>query len=237
MTAASTPPVLDVAGIQKKYSALRPLRVQSLVVHPGERVAVSGIDAPATELLVNLITGASLPDQGEIRILGRSTADIADGDAWLASLDRFGIVSDRAVLLEGATVAQNLAMPFTLDIDPVQPDVLERVTALAEECGIGRDWLSKPAGDLSPALRIRMHLARAVALSPALLVVEHPTASLPPAEHAALAAVIARLTDARQLATIIVTMDKSFGLAAAQRVLALDGATGELRRVKKGWFG
>lgn len=235
-TAPATPPVLEIAGVSKKYSALRPLRLQSLSIAAGERVALIGLDAAATELLVNLVTGASVPDEGEIRILGHSTAEIADGDQWLASLDRFGIVSDRAVLLEGSTLAQNLAMPFTLDIDPVRPEMLERVTALAGECDIGPEWLVQRAGELPPAIRTRAHLARGLALSPALLIVEHPTAALPEPEHAPLAALIARLADGRRTATLIVTMDEKFGMAAAQRTLKLNAATGELRKVRTGWF-
>jgi ABC-type transporter Mla maintaining outer membrane lipid asymmetry ATPase subunit MlaF len=141
------------------------------------------------------------------------------------------------VLLEGSTLAQNLAMPFTLDIDPVQPEMLERVTTLAGECGIDPEWLSQPAAELPPAIRTRAHLARAVALSPSLLIVEHPTATLPPPEHAPLAALIKRIADARGMATLIVTMDEKFGMAAAERTMALTPATGELRKVKKGWFG
>lgn len=229
-------PVLAIDGVIKGYGGLRPLRLKSLAVRAAERVAVSGIDAAATELLVNLITGASLPDQGEVRIQGRATADIANGDEWLASLDRFGIVSERAVLLEGSTLAQNLAMPFTLDIEEIAPDVRARVARLAAECGLSPDLLERRAGDLPPDARIRAHLARAIALEPALVIIEHPTASVPQAAHRTLAEDIARVADARRLATVIVTMDHAFGHLAAHRVLALDGATGELRAVKRGWF-
>jgi ABC-type transporter Mla maintaining outer membrane lipid asymmetry ATPase subunit MlaF len=237
ITSAVSPPVLEITGVSKRYAALRPLRLQSLTVAAGERVALGGIDAAATELLVNLVTGASVPDEGDIRILGRSTAAIADGDEWLSSLDRFGIVSERAVLLEGSTLAQNLAMPFTLEIDPVQPEMLERVNALAAECGIEPAWLSQRAGDLPAPVRTRAHLARGLALSPALLIVEHPTAALAPVEHAPLAALITRIAGERRMAALIVTMDEKFGMAAAQRMLTLNAATGELRRVRKGWFG
>jgi ABC-type transporter Mla maintaining outer membrane lipid asymmetry ATPase subunit MlaF len=232
----SPPPVLEIRDLAKAYGGLRPLRIRHLVVAAGERVAVRGIDAPAAELLVNLVTGASLADQGDVRIDGRSTAEIADGDAWLASLDRFGLVSSRAVLLDGATLAQNLAMPFTLDIDPVPGDVRERVMALAIECGLGETWLDRPAGDLPPDLRVRAHLGRAVALGPRLLVVEHPTAEVPPAARGALAADLARVAEIRRLAALIVTMDDAFAAAAAHRALQLDPATGHVKPVKKGWF-
>ena len=55
-------------------------------------------------------------------MFGQRTADIANGDAWLDLLERFGIVSPRGVLLEGSTLLQNLAMPFTLAIDPVSDE-------------------------------------------------------------------------------------------------------------------
>ncbi len=133
---ARVTPVLQISGVHKRYQSLRPLRVQELTIAAGERVAVSGFDAGAAEVLVNLVTGASLPDEGEVRVLGQSTADIAGGDEWLASLDRFGIVSPRGVLLEGATLEQNLAMPLTLQIDPVPPDDRGARRGAGAECGI-----------------------------------------------------------------------------------------------------
>src|SRR5262249_10574451 len=81
--------VLRITGVRKQYNALRPLRLNDLVVAPGERVAISGLDAGAAEVFVNLVTGASVPDEGDVLVEGRSTSAIADGDQWLASLDRF----------------------------------------------------------------------------------------------------------------------------------------------------
>ena len=123
----ATQPVLQITDVEKRYQALRPFRLQSLTIAAGERVAIVGLDAGAAEVLVNLVTGAGVADRGTVRVQGRNNADIANGDEWLESLDRFGIVSERAVLLEGATLEQNLAMPFTLQIDPVAPDIAERV--------------------------------------------------------------------------------------------------------------
>ena len=101
-----------------------PLGSVYVLLGAGERVSLGGLDAGVGELLVNLVTGASLPEQGEVHVFGQRTADIPDGDAWLELLERFGIVSPRGVLLEGSTLLQNLAMPFTLAIDPVAADVV-----------------------------------------------------------------------------------------------------------------
>ncbi len=235
----AAPAVLEISAVRKGYAGLRPLRVQALTVAAAERVAILGLDAQAAEILVNLVTGAALPDAGEIRVLGQSTADIPDGTAWLQALDRFGIVGERAVMLEGATLAQNLAMPFTLEIEPVPPDVRAQVERLAAECGISGDaaaWLDRPAADAPPEVRLRARLARGVALRPSLLLIEHPTASIPESARAALADDISRLSEARGLAVLVVTQDEPFARRVAHRALKVNGATGELAPLRSGWF-
>lgn len=230
--------ILDIKGISKHYSALRPLRIQELVVERGERVAIGRIDAAATELLVNLITGASLPDQGSIAVFGRPTTEIADGDAWLSSLERFGIVSPRAVMLEGSTLQSNLALPFTLDIDPVPPSVQQKVTALARECGIALADLGRQVGDLPAHVRVRAHLARATALNPELLLVEHPTVDVTDLEKVRLAQDLANVVHGRGASALVMTMDVEFAEAVAHRSLELQPATGAMVPWKRqrGWF-
>jgi len=229
-------PVLSIRGVRKQYNALRPLRINQLDVAPGERVALSGLDAGAAEVFVNLVTGASVPDEGDVRVQGQSTAAIADGDQWLASLDRFGIVSPRAVLLDAATLLQNLAMPLTLQIDPVPEDAAATVTSLAREAGIDEGQMARPIAALPPAVAMRAHLVRAVILGPALLVLEHPTARLDQGEGKAFGEAVARVAGARSLATVIVSEDVEFSEAAASRRLALHAASGDLKPPRRGFF-
>jgi ABC-type transporter Mla maintaining outer membrane lipid asymmetry ATPase subunit MlaF len=228
-------PVLEISGIQKSYQSLRPLRLQALSIAPGERVAISGLDAPAAEVLVNLVTGASLPDHGEVRVLGRATSEIVDGDAWLSSLDRFGIVSPRGVLLDSASIAQNIALVFTLEIEPVPAETAARVSALARECGI--EDVTAVAGQASAEVRARVHLARAVALEPALLLLEHPTLGIGDAGSDPLAADIAAVADRRKLTTLVVTQDDRFAARVAHRALRLEPVTGALKPVRRGGLG
>jgi ABC-type transporter Mla maintaining outer membrane lipid asymmetry ATPase subunit MlaF len=230
-------PVLQIARLRRAYNGLRPLRLNDLTIAEGERVAVSGLDAGAAEVLVNLVTGASIPDEGEVVVFGRNTASISDGEEWLASLDRFGIVTPRAVLLDSATLLQNLAMPVTLDIEPVPADVAARVTQLARDAGIEERWLDRPIASLDAAVRARAHLARAVALDPALLIMEHPTVGLGAGEGKAFGEVVARVAGGRALATLIISEDVDFSAAAAPRRLALQGATGDLKPAKRRLFG
>jgi ABC-type branched-subunit amino acid transport system ATPase component len=231
-------PVLEIKDVRKNYSGLRPLRIRMLAIAEGERVAISGPDAGAAEMLVNLVTGATLPDAGTVATFGRATGEISNGDEWLASLDAFGILSPRAVMLDAATVQQNLAMPFTLEIDPIPGDIVEKVAALARECAIDADALSSRAGEQSPVTRARVHLARAVALGPKLLVLEHPTAGVQDADRIPLAETVAAVAAARNLATLAITQDLDFAETMAHRRLALEPATGALLpwKRKRGWF-
>ena len=228
---------LEITGVVRGYQALRPLRVAHLIVASGERVAIDGVDAGAAEVLVNLVTGATLPEQGQVRVFGRATSEIAGGDEWLASLDRFGIVSPRAVMMEAATVEQNLALPFTLSIEPVPGDVARRVQALASECGIAAKWLPAAAGETPHDVRARIHLARALALEPVLMLLEHPTAGIEKAVAPRVADDVAQALERRSATALIITQDEAFASRVAHRRLILQPATGELKPVRKGWFG
>jgi ABC-type transporter Mla maintaining outer membrane lipid asymmetry ATPase subunit MlaF len=224
-------PVLELTGISKNYGALRPLRLERLSMSPGDQVALLGLDQPAAEVLINLLTGASLPDSGEVRIFGRSTSEIADSADWLSMLDRFGIVSERAALLEPMTVIQNMAVPFSLEIEPPPPHVVQQASALARAAGLHESTWEQRVGDLDPVSRMRLRLGRALAFDPGVLLLEHPSASLP-REHVIPFGVDVRLlAERRAMAALTITADAEFAGAVSAVALALEGATGRLKRL------
>jgi ABC-type transporter Mla maintaining outer membrane lipid asymmetry ATPase subunit MlaF len=223
-------PILHVSGISKQYGALRPLRIEQLTLMPGEQVALLGLDQPAAEVLINLLTGASLPDTGQVHVFGRSTADIVDSTDWLATLDRFGIVTERAALLEPMTVIQNLAMPYSLDIEPPPPDIAARASGLAAEAGLPEAIWDRRIGDLNPAGLLRVRLARALALDPGLLVLEHASASVPREEAARFGKDVRTIAARRTLGILTITADPEFARAVASSTLTLEPATGRLHR-------
>lgn len=231
MTRASAP-VVELAGITKQYGALRPLRIERLVVSEGDQVALIGLDRPAAEVFVNLVTGATLPDSGDVRVFGRATAEITDSGDWLAMLDRFGIVSDRSALLDTLSVVQNLALPFSLEIEPPPADIRSQAAALAREVGLDERWWDTATGNLDAPARLRARLARALALNPGVLLLEHPTATLPSDAGPGLARDVRRVAERRGVAAISLTMDKAYAVAAG-RTFTLEPASG---RLKQGWF-
>ena len=226
--------LLELAAVVKDYRGLRPLRIDRLTVASGDRVAILGIDRPAAEVLVNLLTGASLPDSGEIRLLGRPTASIRDGVEWLSLVDRVGIVSERAALLDALSSVQNLAVPFSLDIEPPSDELRSQALALAREVGLNEALWDRPLGDLDGAARLRVRLGKALALAPALVLLEHPTAAVPREAAAPLGHDIRTIVERRGVAALTLTADADFAAAAASRVLSLDPASGRLSELRGG---
>ena len=230
MTTADTEVLVELAGVVKDYQGLRPLRIVDLRVTRGAIVSVSGPDALAAEVLVNLMTAAMRPDQGSVRLFGRSTEAIDDYEAWLAMLDGFGLLTERAVLLDQFSVAQNLALPLTIAIDPITPDVLPAVEALADEVGIARADLGRAVRGADPTVLQRVRLARALALGPRLIVAEHPTASLPREAVTIFASDLARSVSRRGAGLLAISADREFVKALGGTALTLDPKTGVLTR-------
>ena len=234
MTASA--PLIELAGIVKSGPGLGPLRIEELVVQRGDRIVLEGLDAMAAEVFLNLITGAAVPDEGSVRVSGVDTQSIATDTEWLKSLDRFGIVTDRAVLVGQLPVMSNIALPITLSIDPLPDGVREQVTQLAAHAGLTVQRLNEPAGSLDAAGRARVHLARAVATNPEVLLLEHPTSKFAGSEASReFGATLARLARARGLGWIAVTDDHAFARECGGTRLRVDGKTGAVRQ-SGGWF-
>ena len=230
--------LVELRGVTKDYRALRPLRIQHLALHAAESIALLGMDAAMSEVLVNLITGAQLPDDGEVRVFGRETSSITAVDQWVAELDRFGLVSERAVLVDQFTTEQNLALPLSLEIDDMPASLRADVQSLAAEVGLTTADLTRPTAELSPLAQLRLRVGRALALRPRVLLAEHPNAPLSRSESSSFARDFARIVSGRGLASLVMTVDATFASLATSQVLEFQPATGALTRQSafRRWF-
>jgi len=228
--------VVELSHLSKNYGGLRPLRLDRFLLSDDEQAAILGVDRAAAETLINLITGATLPDTGEVRVFGRPTAEITDSADWLGVVDRFGILTERAVLLDSLTAIQNLAMPFSLEIEPLADDLRAKAIALAREVGLSEAGWDCPAGSLDALDRARLRFGRALALSPSVLLLEHATAALERPSVIVFARDIRRAAAGRAIATLTLGADADFATAVADRVLTLDPATGKLAARRRRWF-
>ena len=230
--------LVQIRKVIKDYRSLRPLRVDSLDLHAGQTLALCGFDRMTAEILIDLITAAIVPDSGDITVFGQLTTAIADRESWLQTLDRFGLLTERAVLVEQFTVEQNLAIPYSLSVEDLSADLKTRVAALAEEIGFAPSDLHRQSGVLPPLGRLRLRLGRALAMNPSVLLAEHPNATLVPEEAASFAADLQRIVRARGISALVLTANEDFARAAADEVLVLHPATGTLKSssVWRRWF-
>jgi ABC-type lipoprotein export system ATPase subunit len=229
---AAAAPAIEIRGVVKDYRGLRPLRVRELVVAPGQLVTVSGLDTTAASVLVDLITGASLPDSGDVLVGGVSTASLSSQEAWLGFLDQFGIVNPRVVLLDQLSVAQNLAVPLTLSVDPLSPGIRARVESLAREVRLASDLLDAAVASIDAAGRLRVRLGRALALAPRIILVEHPTLDLSPYQVDGVAHDLAALV--RPDVSLLVLGGDPAVSRVASRALTWDARTGAVQEAR-GW--
>jgi predicted ABC-type transport system involved in lysophospholipase L1 biosynthesis ATPase subunit len=223
-------PVVHLREVSKDYRGLRPLRIRELTVGDTDSVALLGFDEAMAATLVDLLTGALLPDSGEVIVFGEPTASVNTPERWMSVLDRFGLVSDRSVLLEQLTVEQNLAIPLSLEVERMNDDLKAAVRRLSDEIGLTSSQLSETLGRLPPAVQLRVRLGRALALDPRVLLAEHPNARLSRTESQAFASDVARIRASRGIASVVCTADRRFARDIAAQVLVLRPATGELVR-------
>ena len=230
--------LLQLRDVTQDYGGLRPLRIKALDIRAGQRLAILGLDQGAGEVLVNLLTGSTLPRTGEVRAFGRATTDIPDSDSWLAALRQYGLLGVRTVLIEQLTVEQNLAIPLTLDVEPLPDAVKTQVRALGAEVGLA-DLLERRPAELSAIDLQRVRLGRALALDPRVLLAEHPTAPLERAHADQFARDMSRIVSTRAMAAVYITADRAFAQQAADEIVMLKPATGDLVSAVgwRRWFG
>lgn len=226
--------LIEVRGLVKDFHGLRPLRISELILREGQSVALLGLDRAMAEVLVNLITGATVPDTGTVSVFGDPTTSIHTADAWVTILDRFGLISERAVLVDRFTAEQNLAMPLSLEIEDMPPPLRQSARQLAEQVRVPEAELVRPTGALSAASQLRIRLGRAIAMDPQVLLAEHPNALTSQEDVLSFAGDYQRVVSDRRLASLVMTADRSFAAAIGGEVLVLEPATGALTPLS-GW--
>ena len=170
-------PILAVEGISKRFGGLLAVREASLTVESGSITAVIGPNGAGKTTLFALITGFLTPTGGRIVYLG---ADITGMPAH--RLARQGIARTFQIVqpFAGLSVLENIAVGAHLHI-------AGRTSALAAAADVARlvgldTMLQQPAATLTVAGRKRLELARALATSPKLLLLDEVLAGLNPSE-------------------------------------------------------
>jgi lipoprotein-releasing system ATP-binding protein len=172
--------MLEVAGITKTYPAatgeLRVLDGVGFTLEPRGRLAVMGPSGSGKSTLLSIIGGLDEPTAGTVRLDG---VDPFAGDATERARfrnRRIGFVFQEHHLLDGCTAIDNVLVP-ALASGSAPLDLVARAAKLLERVGLGQRLDHHP-GQLSGGERQRVAVARALLLSPRLILADEPTGQL-----------------------------------------------------------
>ncbi|MDD3652237.1 ABC transporter ATP-binding protein [Immundisolibacter sp.] len=221
-------PVLAVRNLAKSYAGRRAVDGVTFHVAPGEIVGLLGPNGAGKTTIINMILGLLEPDAGEIAIDG---IDLARRRA--AALSRANFTAVSAALPGNLTVRQNLRL-FAGLYAVARPRA--RVDASLREFGLVA-LAGRRCGLLSSGEQARVGLAKAMLNTPALLLLDEPTASLDPAAALALRGRIVELTRGSGRGVLWTSHNMAEVEAVCDRVLLLsrgrillDGAPSALVR-------
>jgi len=168
--------LLVVEGISKRFGGLWALRDISFSVREGEILGIIGPNGAGKTTLFSCITGFCKPDSGKIFFMGK---DITGKPPFVIA--RMGLVRTFQITkaFENLSVYENVLIPALTRYD------VEKAKEIAEEI-LRKLGLEEKSGELASNLTIlerkRLELARALAVSPKLLLLDEVMAGLKPAE-------------------------------------------------------
>jgi len=208
-------PLLEVAGLAKRYGDAFVFSDVALVMRRGELVALLGESGVGKSTLLNCVAGLDTADAGRITLAGRDVLGLPEPDAARLRREDLGFVFQAFHVLPHLNVADNVGLPLQLLGRP-RGDRVARMLA-----AVGLDGLGERAPrQLSGGQLQRVAIARALVHEPALVLADEPTGNL---DAGNAGVVLSCLGDAvkRSNAAALMVTHSAVAAARADRVLRL----------------
>ncbi len=213
-------PILEVQGVSFRYRISRHeygepvLRQADLAVTPGAIHVIIGPSGAGKSTFLRLLNRLEDPTEGVIRFEG---VDLAECDPLRLRRDVV-LVSQEPYLLEGS-VRDNLLLPFE-DGDAAD-NGQEKMETVLRSVGLAVAMLSRSAGELSVGEKQRVSLARALMISPKVMLLDEPTSALDPENRFLLARTLRRINLSDAMTFVVVTHLEDFARALDGRLFQL----------------
>ncbi len=229
---ATASALLRVEGVTVRFGGVTALDGVRFQVRPRQICGLIGPNGAGKTTLFNCISRLYEPSAGEIFLEGQALSRVRRHDIAKLGVARtfqnlalFATLSVREnvrvgahALARGGFIANALSLPLAR---AAERDIAALADALIAECRLN-DVADRLVGELPFGVRKRVELARALAISPKLLLLDEPAAGLNHQEVDALASEIVRLRDERRLSVLLVEHHMNLVMRISDQVVALD---------------
>jgi phospholipid/cholesterol/gamma-HCH transport system ATP-binding protein len=214
------PPAVELRRVTKAFGDRRVLDDVSFVVPAGRSLCLLGRSGTGKSVTLKHIVGLIAPDRGEVLVEGRDITRLSSRQ--LAPIrQRIGFLFQNAALFDSITVGENVAFPLRRHASLDEEALRARVRQLLEDVGLGGEGDTMPA-ELSGGMRKRAGLARAMALSPSILLVDEPSAGLDPVTSGEVDTLLAGLRAHAGTTLIVVTHNIDSARVLGDELVFLD---------------
>jgi len=205
---------LRLEGIRKNFGSFQALQDIHLAIDKGEFVCFLGPSGCGKTTLLRIIAGLETQTAGRIEQAGRDISVLPPAER------DYGIVFQSYALFPNLTVTENVAYGLVNRKQP-RAQITQRVEELLKLVGLPGSGVKFPA-QLSGGQQQRIALARALATSPGLLLLDEPLSALDALERVRLRQEIRSLQRKLGVTTIMVTHDQEEALAVADRIVVMN---------------
>lgn len=191
----------------------------NLTVSCGESLTIVGPSGSGKTTLLNCLAGLVNPSEGDVQIGGETLRALNSASRARLRLNSIGMIYQFGELIPELTVIENILLPAILA--GVRPSVHSpRAESLMESLNIAK-LSSRITIDLSGGERQRVGIARALILSPSLILADEPTGALDSSSAARTADILFELPVAHDCALVVVTHDSAIA-RRSQRMSSLE---------------
>ncbi len=212
-------PAIEVAGLECGYDGLTVLKDLNFTVKRGEVFFVIGGSGCGKSTLLRNLVGLQTPMAGTVKFLGQSFTD-ADLAARRKLLKTFGVLYQGGALWSSLTLRQNVALPLEEHTALSAREIAELVSLKLAQVGLTGFEDYYPA-EISGGMKKRAGLARALALDPAIVFLDEPSAGLDPVTSRKLDELVLQLRDTFGTTLVVVSHELASIFGIADRVIML----------------
>ncbi len=197
----------------------------SLTVESGDRVLLEGPSGSGKTTLLAVAAGLLTPVQGDVVVAGQSLPLLSRTDRCRFRARHIGFVFQRANLLSGLSVLQNVVLASRLAGQSGR-EIFRRAASLLEQLNVGHLSERYPR-ELSGGEEQRVAVARALVHRPSIVLADEPTGNLDRRAGESVVSALAELAASTGCAVVVATHDRRLAQFATRRLLLSDGRVRE----------